>query len=171
MEDKGSTYGALPTTPRPPLWQATLSTAAPSPLSLGSPPHWAPAEFPTSPTPPIVAPPPPLMPPMASFPSETHPSPPPPYGLPLCVWPTTSPTPLPNIAGKPQQLTTTLLQTAQPRPQKLGNTLPHLWQEGCPLFTLVARRRGPLPPPTLWGPNLHWGLLHANSLLYSGTPP
>ncbi|KAG5334285.1 hypothetical protein C0989_003529, partial [Termitomyces sp. Mn162] len=56
----------LPTTPRPPHWQATLPTAAPSLPSLGSPLHWAPAEFPMSPTPPIIAPPPAPTPPMAS---------------------------------------------------------------------------------------------------------
>ncbi|KAG5715639.1 hypothetical protein E4T56_gene471 [Termitomyces sp. T112] len=55
-------------------------------------------------------------------PSKAHPSPPPPYGLPPHMWPTTSPTPPPDATGKPWQLTTTLLQTAQPRPQNSENT-------------------------------------------------
>ncbi|KAG5735489.1 hypothetical protein E4T56_gene11131 [Termitomyces sp. T112] len=147
--------------------EATLPAAAPSPLSLGSPPHWTPAESSASPTPPIIAPLPPLTPPTAPYvlaaleaatvtpwwspqqylypytpspvpseprpvPSEAHPSPPPPYELPPYMWPTTSSTPPHNATGKPQQLTMILPQTAQPRPQKSGNTL---WDpEGLPLL-------------------------------------
>ncbi|KAG5717112.1 hypothetical protein E4T56_gene6928 [Termitomyces sp. T112] len=66
MGNEGSTYGALPTALRPPRWQATLPATAPSPPLLRSPPHWAPAEFPTFLTPPIVAPLPAPMPPTAS---------------------------------------------------------------------------------------------------------